>query len=93
MKRFVCDRCGLEILGRDEQYLALEGQWAWEKAVRDRGGEPRGIFPCMNYIRCGGEIIVIDDSSTGRWRQRLKKLFGQRENLHRGQEANEGDLR
>jgi hypothetical protein len=32
---------------------------AWENAVRARGEEPRGVFPCKNYVRCHGEMIVM----------------------------------
>ena len=77
MKRMICDRCGLEILDKDDQYLALEGQQAWEKAARARGGEARGIMPCKNYIRCGGEIVLVDDKKTTRRNSRLKKVLSQ----------------
>ena len=58
-KRFVCDRCGLEIKNMDDIELALEGKRSWEAAARARGAEPRGVFPCQNFIRCGGEIKLV----------------------------------
>ncbi len=71
MKKLVCDRCGLELEDKDGIELAIEGKEAWEAACRARGVKPRGILPCKNYIRCGGEIKVVVS-----WRQRLVKLFG-----------------
>ena len=73
MKILVCDRCGLAITDREDISLALEGQEAWQDAVRGRGEEPRGVFPCMNYIRCHGEMKPID--SRIYWlRKRIMKL-------------------
>ena len=71
MKKLVCDRCGLELTDIDDIELAIEGKEAWEAACRARGVEPRGILPCENYVRCGGEIKVVASR-----RQRLMKLFG-----------------
>ena len=59
MKKLICDRCGFELEGKEELELVLEGQAAWEKSARDRGAEPRGLFPCKHYRRCGGEMIVF----------------------------------
>ena len=56
MKKLVCDRCGLELKDKDDVDIALEGKEAWEKGVRARGDKPRGIIPCKNYARCGGEM-------------------------------------
>ncbi len=56
MKKLICDRCGLELKDKDDVDIALEGEEAWEKAAKARGGKPRGIIPCKNYIRCGGEM-------------------------------------
>ena len=72
----ICDRCGLELLDKSDQNLALEGQWAWEKAVKDNGGKPRGLVPCMNYIRCRGEIILVDTNPIARCIYRFNRLFG-----------------
>ena len=69
MKKLVCDRCGLELTDKDDIYLALEGKWAWEAACRTHGIEPRGILPCKNYVRCGGEIKVV--ASRRQWLMRL----------------------
>ncbi|MFC1940061.1 hypothetical protein ACFLXO_05195 [Chloroflexota bacterium] len=69
MKKLVCDRCGLELTDKYDIELALEGQGAWEAAVKDRGNEPRGVYPCKNYIRCGGEMLVVE-VRRGFWRRR-----------------------
>ncbi len=60
-RKLVCDRCGLELTGKEEINLVLEGTEAWQMAVKARGAEPRGVFPCKNYIRCCGEMIFIYD--------------------------------
>jgi len=73
MQKLVCDRCGLELTDREDINLALEGKWAWEAACRAHGVEPRGILPCENYVRCGGEIVLV----TSR-RQRLMKFLSKR---------------
>jgi hypothetical protein len=61
MKKLVCDKCGFELTEKEEVELALEGQEAWEMAVKARGGKPRGILPCKHYIRCGGEMLIVND--------------------------------
>ncbi len=61
MTKLVCDKCGLELTEKDEIELALEGEEAWQAAMRARGAEPRGVFPCKNYIRCRGEMMLADD--------------------------------
>ncbi len=66
MKKLICDRCGLTLKDKDDLLMAVEGKKAWEEAVRARGSEPRGVFPCKNFIRCGGEIKLVDDSWIGR---------------------------
>ena len=73
MKKLVCDRCGLELTDKGDMELALEGKKTWESATRARGAEPRGVYPCRNYIRCGGELKVVITSR----RRRLIKLFRQ----------------
>ena len=75
MKKLVCDRCGRELTGAYDIDLAFAGKEAWAARVRASGSEARGIFPCENYVRCGGEMIVVDDSTTVRSYRRLKKLF------------------
>ena len=60
-KKLVCDRCGKELSDRDAIELALEGTAAWHAFVLAKGEEPRGIFPCENYIRCGGQMIDWKD--------------------------------
>ncbi len=58
-KKLVCDRCGAELTEKEDIELTLEGSEAWVTAVRARGGEPRGVYPCDNFIRCGGEMKLI----------------------------------
>jgi len=74
MKKLVCDRCGLELADKDGIDLALEGQGAWEIACRARGVKPRGILPCEDYVRCGGEIKAVASR-----RQRLMKFLSRRQ--------------
>ena len=71
MRKLVCDRCGVELADKDGIDLAIEGKWAWEAACRARGVKPRGILPCENYVRCGGEIVLGASR-----RQRLMRLLG-----------------
>ncbi len=59
MKKLVCDRCGKELTEKEDVELALEGQETWQAAVRARGAEPRGVYPCENFIRCGGEMQLV----------------------------------
>ncbi len=59
MKKLVCDRCGAELTDKYDIELALEGMEAWQATVRARGGEPRGVLPCENYVRCGGEMKLF----------------------------------
>ena len=87
MKKLVCDRCGFELTDIDDIDLALEGQRAWEASVRALGGKARGVLPCKNYIRCGGEIRLISNNWIARGYRRLKKSLG------KGDKANEGKLR
>jgi hypothetical protein len=75
-KKLRCDRCGFELTERDDIDLAFEGMAAWHASARARGIEPRGILPCRNYIRCGGEIVEVNEEGHG-W---LRKLFGRRSN-------------
>ncbi|MFC2036057.1 hypothetical protein ACFLUJ_08085 [Chloroflexota bacterium] len=56
MKKLVCDRCGLELRDKDDVEIALEGKEAWEATVTAHGAEPRGVLPCKNFLRCGGEM-------------------------------------
>ncbi len=72
MKKLVCDRCGAELIDDNDIDTAFEGREAWEASVRARGGQPRGIIPCEHFVRCGGEMQLIDDSKIARLRRRLK---------------------
>jgi len=49
--------------------MALDGMWAWQSAVRARGLEPRGVYPCKNFIRCGGEMMLIPSNGVLWWRR------------------------
>ena len=76
IKKLVCDRCGLEITEKEDIEIALEGKEAWTGAVRVRGGKPRGVLPCENYVRCAGEMeSILDNGFLGR-RWWARKLFG-----------------
>ncbi len=70
-KKLRCDRCGLELSDPEEVGLAVEGRDAWHASVRSWGGEPRGILPCENYVRCRGEIVEVLG-----WRSKARRLFG-----------------
>ena len=76
-RKLVCDKCGQELTEKDEIDLALEGQEVWAVTARARGAEPRGIIPCKNFIRCSGEMKLVNDSKVGHFRQRLSNLFHQ----------------
>ena len=73
MEKLVCDRCGLELADMDDIDLAFEGQRAWVASCRARGVEPRGIIPCQNYVRCGGEVVLVVSR-----RQRLINFLSRR---------------
>lgn len=75
-KKLRCDRCGLELTEKDDLDLAYDGMAAWQAAARARGFNPRGILPCKNYVRCGGEIVEVNE----RWQGWLKKIFGRQGN-------------
>ncbi|GEM_PF-5307098 len=62
-KKLVCDRCGEELSDKDDIELALDGTVSWHTFLKDRGDEPRGVFPCKNWIRCRGEMIDWKDRS------------------------------
>ena len=68
-KKLVCDRCGLELTDKDDVELALDGTWAWQTAVRRRGLEPRGVYPCKNFIRCRGEMQLVAGNGVFWWRR------------------------
>ena len=70
MEKLVCDRCGLELTDQDDIDLAFEGKAAWEATCREQGIEARGVLPCKDYIRCGGEIVLAVS-----WHRRLVKFL------------------
>jgi len=65
----------MELTDKYNVEMALEGRQAWEASVRANGAEPRGVIPCENFVRCGGEMKPVDDSPVVRLRQRLMKLL------------------
>ena len=69
IEKLACDRCDTELTEPQDIELALEGAEAWQAAFRARGVEPRGVYPCQNYVRCGGEMMVV--LSGHRWLPRL----------------------
>jgi hypothetical protein len=67
MKILVCDRCGFELAEKDDINLALEGSEAWQSSVRNRGREPRGVYPCKHHMLCEGEMVL---------QNKKRRLFG-----------------
>ena len=65
-----CYRCGYELSDREQVNTAYDGLAAWHAAARARGLKPRGVLPCKNYMRCGGEIVEVVW-----WREWLRKAF------------------
>jgi len=62
-KKLVCDRCSAELSDKDDIELALDGTASWHVFLRERGDEPRGLFPCKNWIRCGGVMIDAKENN------------------------------
>ena len=60
-RKLICDRCGEILDDKEAIELALAGAASWQAYLRERGQEPRGLFPCRNYIRCHGEMIDWKD--------------------------------
>jgi hypothetical protein len=75
MKKLICDKCSKEIISPGDIDLVIAGMKAWQDSVRARGEEPRGVFPCENYVRCGGEMVIIEDNTDSDKHKKLKKLF------------------
>jgi hypothetical protein len=69
MKILVCDRCNFELTEKDDINTAVEGSEAWQTAVRARGLEPRGVYPCRNFVRCQGEMIFQEKKRKGLFRR------------------------
>ena len=69
-KKLRCDRCGLELTEKDDLSMASDGMKAWRATARARGIQPRGVLPCKNYIRCGGEIVKVVW-----WREWLRRML------------------
>ena len=70
-KILCCDRCDFKLTFPEDVEFAYECSHTWHEAVRREGREPRGVFPCENYIRCGGEIVEPPGLLA-----RVKKLLG-----------------
>ena len=58
IKKLVCDRCGLEVSDPADIDQMVAGAEAWINSRKQAGEQPRGIFPCKNYVRCGGEMQI-----------------------------------
>ena len=80
MKKLVCDRCGLELTEKEDVETALDGQWAWEMATRAHDVEPRGVLPCENFVRCGGEMKLVRGSRVIRCFRWLAKTLSRKGN-------------
>jgi hypothetical protein len=70
MAKLVCDRCGFELTDKQAIYMALDGTEAWQNGQRSRGCEPRGVFPCMYYSQCKGEMLLVKETKS------KKGMFG-----------------
>jgi len=84
MKKLVCDRCGIKLTEKIDVELALEGKKAWRAAAKARGAEPRGIIPCQNYVRCGGEMKLVRYDSVIRTYRWITKAVNRSGNSERG---------
>ena len=81
-KKLRCYRCGLELSDLDNINMAYDGMAAWHAAARARGLKPRGVFPCKNFMRCGGEIVEVIW-----WREWLRKAFSRSGSSPKGEWA------
>jgi hypothetical protein len=66
LDKLVCDKCGFELTDPEDIYQALDGTEAWQEAQRNRGCEPRGLFPCKYYFLCQGEMFLTKELSRKR---------------------------
>jgi len=76
-KKLVCDRCGLELTDKDDIGMAFDGKEAWQAAVRARGLEPRGVYPCKNFMHCRGEMKWVAGNGVFWWRRWIMKSRSQ----------------
>lgn len=60
-KKLVCDRCGKELTDKNSIEAILEGTEAWQDSRFAQGINPRGLFPCKNFINCGGEMVAVKE--------------------------------
>lgn len=72
MKKLVCDRCGKELTDKEDLDIALEGKETWAATARARGEQPRGILPCEDYMRCGGEMMLVREYKILWWHRKPK---------------------
>ena len=68
MEKLICDKCGFELTDVNAICRVLDGMEAWQEAQRNRGSEARGIFPCMYYFWCKGEMVFAKDLKKQRQR-------------------------
>jgi hypothetical protein len=59
--RLICDRCGKEVTDKMVVEAIFAGKDAWKTSHVHEGADARGLFPCENYIRCHGEMIVAPE--------------------------------
>ena len=73
MEKLVCDKCGFEITDPEDISLIVDGMDAWREAQKNRGVEPRGIFPCKYNFQCHGEMFLVSEIITKKKPSRQEK--------------------
>ena len=76
IKKLVCDRCGKQLTEKKALETALRGEQVWAGACQARDDKPRGLLPCENYVRCGGEMKPVLENGLLWWRWCTRKLLG-----------------
>ena len=69
MRKLICNSCGMKLTDAEDVEVALEGKEGWEAVIRARGVDPKGVIPCENFVRCGGEMKIVDNSRILWWRR------------------------